>query len=204
MITKLKGGPKSPPFCISKVLCVTGSVEQKITEIIEPSITGMGFDLVRVQYQSGTLQIMAERVEVGTLTVEECADISNTVSALLDVADPIKAHYTLEVSSPGLDRPLVRLSDYERFSGYHAKVELSEPLDEMGRRKFKGLLKGANGTKVRMEVEGELVELPFAVIAQGKLEVTGDPLKRSPKKKLDNKSNSKTNRKTNSKRSAKS
>jgi len=175
---------------------VSSSVEEKIAEIIEPSITSMGFDLVRVQYQSGTLQIMAERVEVGTLTVEECADISNTVSALLDVADPIKAHYTLEVSSPGLDRPLVRLSDYERFSGHHAKVELSEPLDAMGRRKFKGKLKGANGTQVRMEVEGELVELPFASIAQGKLEISDDPLKRSPKKNSEKKPNSKRSAKS--------
>lgn len=161
---------------------MSGSVEDKIAEMIEPSLNGMGFDLVRVQYQSGTLQIMAERLENGTLTVEECAEISNTVSALLDVADPIKAHYNLEISSPGLDRPLVRLSDYERFSGHHAKVELSEPLDAMGRRKFKGLLKGANGTMVRMEIEGGLVELPFASIAQGKLEILDDPLKRSPKK----------------------
>lgn len=161
---------------------MTASVEEKISEIIEPSLLGMGFDLVRVSYQSGTLQIMAERREDGTLNIDDCTEISNTVSALLDVADPIKSHYTLEVSSPGLDRPLVRLSDYERFAGQTAKVELSEPLE--GRKRFKGVLKGANGAQVRIEIDGELVELPFAAIAQGKLEVLDDPLKRAPKKKL--------------------
>lgn len=158
---------------------MSSPVEEKVAEIIEPSLNGMGFQLVRVLYQSGTLQIMAER-EDGTLGIDDCADISNTVSALLDVADPIKSRYMLEVSSPGLDRPLTRLSDYERFSGQLAKIELSEPLD--GRKRFKGLLKGANGAKVRIEIEGELVELPFASIAQGKLEITDDPLKKSPKK----------------------
>lgn len=161
----------------------TTTVEEKVADIIEPSLNGMGFDLVRVNYQSGTLQIMAERREEGTLTVEDCATISNTVSALLDVADPIKSRYMLEVSSPGINRPLVRLSDYERFSGKHAKIELSEPVHADGRRKFKGILRGANGPQVRIEIEGELVELPFASIAQGKLEIMEDPLGRTPKKK---------------------
>lgn len=174
----MQGGPKARPF--SQVRFLTTAVEEKVAEIIEPSVNGMGFQLVRVLYQSGTLQIMAER-EDGTLSVDDCADISNTVSALLDVADPIKGHYMLEVSSPGLDRPLTRLSDYERFSGQQAKIELSEPVD--GRRRFKGTLKGANGPKVRIEIEGELVELPFASIAQGKLEIMDDPLQRTPKKK---------------------
>lgn len=163
---------------------MTAPVEEKVAEIIEPSLNGMGFQLVRVLYQSGTLQVTAER-EDGSLSIEDCTEISNTVSALLDVADPIKSRYTLEVSSPGLDRPLTRLSDYERFSGQNAKIELSEPLD--GRKRFKGLLKGANGTMVRIEIEGELVELPFASIAQGKLEIMDDPLQRSPKKKSGNK-----------------
>lgn len=159
-------------------------VEIKVAEIIEPSLRDMGYDLVRVSYKGGTLQIMAERAEDGSMSVDDCARISDTVSALLDVADPIKSHYTLEVSSPGLDRPLVRLSDFERFSGHIAKIELTAPLEEGGRRRFKGLLRGANGALIRLEVdEGELVEIPFSAVHQAKLDVAEDPLQRSPKKK---------------------
>lgn len=153
----------------------------KVAEIIEPSLNGMGFDLVRVQYMRGTLQIMAERPETGNLTIEDCTEISNTVSALLDVADPIKGRYNLEVSSPGLDRPLVRLSDYERYADNLAKIELKVPLN--GQKNFKGMLKGANGTSVRLEVDGQMVELPFASIMQGKLEMTDALLKQAARGK---------------------
>lgn len=162
---------------------MSGTVEEKIADLIEPSIVSMGFELVRVLYQSGTLQIMAERLENGTLNVEECAEISNTVSALLDVNDPIKGRYMLEVSSPGIDRPLTRLSDYERFTGNQAKIELAEPLPGTNRRRLKGIVRGANGAQVRIEFEGELLELPFASIAQAKLEITDDPLERQPRRK---------------------
>ncbi len=162
---------------------MSGSVEEKIADLIEPSLVSMGFELVRVQYQSGTLQIMAERLENGTLNVEECAEISNTVSALLDVNDPISGRYMLEVSSPGLDRPLTRLSDYERFADMPAKIELTEPLPGSNRRRFKGIVRGANGTQVRVEIEGEVVELPFASISQAKLEIVDDPLERQLPKK---------------------
>ena len=143
----------------------------RITEIIEPSLNELGFDIVRLQFHSGTLQLMAERKETGLISVEDCTQISRTVSALMDVHDPIKGAYMLEVSSPGLERPLVRLSDYERFSGSAARVELTMPLN--GRKRYKGILRGANGTMVRMECEGDeaVVELPFADIAQGRLEM---------------------------------
>jgi len=142
----------------------------KITDIIEPSLNGMGYDLVRVTFQSGTLQIMAERAETGELTIEECSQISHTVSALLDVNDPIKGRYMLEISSPGLDRPLVRLSDFERFTDNQARVELKLPLD--GQKRFKGILRGANGANVRLDTEDNgLIELPFADIANARLDI---------------------------------
>src|SRR5205823_15005961 len=105
--------------------------------IIEPSLAVMGYQAVRLAFvgaRGATLQIMAERVDGAAMTVEDCAEISRAVSALLDVADPIASAYTLEVSSPGIDRPLVRPEDYERFTGFEARIELTRPLD--GRKRF--------------------------------------------------------------------
>ena len=155
-------------------------VAAKVAELIEPSLKELGFDLVRVLYQSGTLQIMAENLDGSCINVENCTEISHTVSALLDVADVIKSHYELEVSSTGLDRPLVRLSDYERFSGREARVDMKLPFD--GRRHFKGILQGANGANVRILVEKETVELPFDDIMQGRLEITEAMIKDLAKK----------------------
>ncbi len=155
-------------------------VTTKVAEIIEPSLIGMGFSLVRVSFASGTLQIMAERGETGLLSIEECTEISRTVSALLDVADPIRSRYMLEVSSPGLDRPLVRLSDYERFSGQPARLELA--VAQQGQKRFKGIVRGANGTKVRFEIEGTLTEFEFADIAQARLDVADEMFAKGEKK----------------------
>jgi ribosome maturation factor RimP len=130
----------------------------------------MGFDLVRVQISGGqqqTLQVMAERSDDGTMTVEGCAAISRAVSALLDVEDPIKGGYTLEVSSPGLDRPLTRPQDYDRFAGLEAKVELSQPMD--GQRRFRGRIQGLSDGIVRLSIEDADVEIPFADIERAKL-----------------------------------
>ena len=120
-------------------------VESRISQIIEGAVTDLGFRLVRVLY-SGTkggrnqLQIMAEPVEEREMTVEDCESLSRHVAALLDVEDPISDAYTLEVSSPGLDRPLTRIEDYERFSGELAKLTLRFMLD--GRKRFNGRLGG--------------------------------------------------------------
>jgi ribosome maturation factor RimP len=103
-----------------------------IAQIIEPSLAAMGYRLVRVHMTSGrraTLQVMAERLDDLPITHDDCAEISRSVSALLDVADPIAGAYTLEISSPGIDRPLVRVEDYDRFSGFEAKIELAIPLN---------------------------------------------------------------------------
>ena len=160
----------------------TTDVLSQVSDIIEPSLSGMGFDLVRVSYQAGTLQVMAERKGTDTLTIEDCTESSRTVSALLDVADPIKGRYSLEVSSPGVDRPLVRLSDYERFAGNPARLELKLAKD--GQKRFKGIVRGANGAAVRLETEQGLIELPFATIAQAHLEVADIVFAKGEKKSL--------------------
>ncbi|HUZ72849.1 MAG TPA: ribosome maturation factor RimP [Stellaceae bacterium] len=144
-----------------------------IERLIAPALEAMGYRVVRVAFTGGrraTLQIMVERGDDGGMTVEDCADVSRTVSALLDVADPIASAYYLEVSSPGIDRPLLRREDYERFAGFEAKVELNEPRD--GRRRFRGRLLGLEGDDVRLDLGAEKVTLPLAAIARAKLVLT--------------------------------
>lgn len=130
---------------------------ERIIEIIEPSLNDMGYELVRVLVQGHrrpTLQVMAERRDRAQMTVDDCAEISRTVSALLDVEDPFPDTWQLEVSSPGIDRPLVRASDFERFKGFEARIETSVPQD--GRRRFKGRILGVDDDVVRIMLpEGE-------------------------------------------------
>jgi ribosome maturation factor RimP len=141
----------------------------------------MGFELVLVRVmgnQRKTVQVLAEPADhARAMTVEDCADISHALSAVLDVADPIQGGYTLEVSSPGLDRPLVRPADYARFAGEEAKVETALPIGD-GRRRFTGILRGLEGEDVLIESGGETVRIPFAAIRKGKLVLTEALLKR--------------------------
>jgi ribosome maturation factor RimP len=118
------------------------------------------------------MQIMVEHKDGQGMTVDDCAAVSRAVSALLEIEDPIKGTYTLEVSSPGLDRPLVRIGDFERFQGYQAKIEVNRPLD--GRRRFKGRLLGVEGDNVRILVDGVEVDLPHPDIHRAKLLMTDD------------------------------
>jgi ribosome maturation factor RimP len=144
-----------------------------IETLIHPTLEAMGYRVVRVAFTGGrraTLQIMAERSDAAAMTVEDCADISRTVSALLDVADPIASAYFLEVSSPGIDRPLVRREDYQRFAGCEAKIELASPHD--GRRRFRGKIAGLEGDEVRIDLGTEQVMLPLAAITRAKLVLT--------------------------------
>jgi ribosome maturation factor RimP len=106
------------------------------------------------------------------MTVEDCAQISHSVSVLLDVADPIAGAYMLEISSPGIDRPLVRSEDYDRFCGFEAKIELDRPLD--GRKRFRGRLLGTSGSNVRIATEMGEAELPLDAVARAKLVLTDD------------------------------
>jgi ribosome maturation factor RimP len=150
---------------------------KEIARIVEPSLEAMGYLLVRVTLSGRhrpTLQLMAERRDAAPMTVDDCAEISRSVSALLDVADPIAGAYTLEVSSPGIDRPLMRAEDYERFAGFEAQVELAQPQD--GRKRFRGRLLGQAGGVVRLAVAGGEVRLPLAAIARAKLVLTDELL----------------------------
>jgi ribosome maturation factor RimP len=159
-------------------LIVEQGVAARVAAIAEPVLVGMGYRLVRVKI-SGldgcTVQIMAERPD-GTMTVEGCEDVSRALSPVLDVADPIDRAYRLEVSSPGLDRPLVRRSDFVRFAGHQLKLEMAVAID--GRRRFRGLLLGVEGDAARISRDdaapGEASEilLPIEDMAEAKLILT--------------------------------
>jgi ribosome maturation factor RimP len=143
----------------------------RVEQIIAPTLDDMGYELVRVQLtvgqQHSRLQIMAERADQQGMTVDDCADISRAVSALLDVEDPISGSYDLEVSSPGVDRPLTRPQDFVRFAGELARVELREAVD--GQRRYRGLLKGVEDGTAVLETEKGDVRLPIADIEKAKL-----------------------------------
>ena len=150
-------------------------VESEIERLVAPALDAMGFTLVRVKLMSGeprTLQIMAERGSDGGITVDDCAAISRAVSALLDVEDPVRGQYSLEISSPGLDRPLVREGDFERFAGFEVRVETHRPID--GRRRFRGQLCGISGGEVCMVLGADKVHIPFTEISAAKLVLTDE------------------------------
>jgi ribosome maturation factor RimP len=149
----------------------------RIEAIVGPSIEALGYDLVRVMMTGGrrpTLQIMAERADGSGMNVDDCAKISRTISAVLDVEDPIAGEYTLEVSSPGIDRPLTRLKDFRRFAGFEARVDMAELID--GRKRFSGRLVGVDDAdRVLVETEpGARQALPFEGIARAKLILTDE------------------------------
>ncbi|MBK0325777.1 ribosome maturation factor RimP [Rhodobacteraceae bacterium F11138] len=162
-------------------LIAKAAIDRRLAEIISPVLQDMGFELVRVRLMSGkttTLQIMADKAH-GGIEVDDCASISNAVSATLDVEDPILDAFTLEVSSPGIDRPLTRLKDFEMFEGYEAKIETAEMID--GRRRFKGQLAGVEGDEVLINIDqnGEEVTigLQFDWLSDAKLVLTDDLIK---------------------------
>ena len=150
------------------------TLNEKLNALFEPVFNGMGYDIVRLMLSGGekrkTLQVMAERRDGKPMTVEDCADLSRAISPILDEEDPIEGNYSLEVSSPGLDRPLVKLADFERFKGFEAKVETSVLLN--GRKRFSGRLRGTDGEDVVLAFEGEDIKIPFADIAKAKLLLT--------------------------------
>jgi ribosome maturation factor RimP len=159
-------------------LVAKAAIDRRIAGIITPVVEGMGFELVRVRLMGGktkTLQIMAERPE-GGIEVDDCARISTAVSATLDVEDPLEDAYTLEVSSPGIDRPLTRLKDFESWEGYEAKIETTEMID--GRRRFKGMLQGVEDGEILIEIEehGEAmtIGLQFDWLSDAKLVLTDE------------------------------
>ena len=155
--------------------------DQTLLELLDPVAEAAGYELVRVRLMSGSqsrrLQIMAERPD-GEMTVEDCTRLSRAVSEVLDAADPIAGDYLLEVSSPGIDRPLTRLKDFETYEGLEAKIELDRLAD--GRKRFKGELAGTEGDNVALNQEGEAdtVLIPFAWITEAKLVLNDALMKR--------------------------
>jgi ribosome maturation factor RimP len=144
-----------------------------LEEVLSPAVEAAGYRLVRLRLMGGktkTLQIMAERPD-GTMNVEDCAALSRALSEFLHAEDAIEGEYLLEVSSPGIDRPLTRVSDFARWSGHEAKIELAAP-DETGRKKFKGTLLGLDGSDVVLDAAGARLKFPFRAIAEAKLVLT--------------------------------
>ena len=145
-----------------------------VTKLIEPEVKALGFDLVRVMMIGGksdpTLQIMAERPDTRQLTIDDCSDISRKLSDLLDEKDPIEEAYRLEVSSPGIDRPLTRLSDYADWTGHEARIRFDQPMD--GAKQVSGIIDGVSGDTVRIATTRGLREVPFKSIASAKLILT--------------------------------
>jgi ribosome maturation factor RimP len=158
---------------MTNLIAKTG-MDKRLMEILDPVIGDMGFELVRIRLMGGqtpTLQIMAERPG-GGIEVDDCAEISTAVSAVLDVEDPITDAYTLEVSSPGIDRPLTRLKDFDSYEGYEAKLETTEMID--GRKRFRGTLAGVDGDEVLLNVDEGTLGLKFDWLADAKLVMTDE------------------------------
>ncbi len=150
-------------------------VQDKVALLVEGPLREMGYELVRVSLTGGArpvLQIMAERADGVAMTVDDCSEISHTVSLLLDADDPIAGKYALEVSSPGIDRPLTRPRDFERYTGFEVRVETREPVN--GRRRFRGRLRGFADGRATVETEDGTAELPFETIARARLVLTDD------------------------------
>ncbi len=148
---------------------------EAIESLVKTPLQAEGLDIVRVIFSGERrpkLQIMMERQDGQAVSVADCALASRLVSAILDVEDPVSGPYVLEVSSPGIDRPLTRLGDFERFAGFEARVELRVPLD--GRRRFRGRLLGVDQEKIRLETDHEEIELSFDDIQKAKLVLTDD------------------------------
>ena len=154
----------------------------RLVELLDPVAEAAGYEIVRLRLMGGTtarrLQIMAERPD-GSMEVEDCARLSRAVSEILDAADPISGEYTLEVSSPGMDRPLTRLKDFEAYEGFEARIELDRLAE--GRKRFKGELAGIEDDAVAINLEGEAdatTLLPFAWISDARLVINDKLLKR--------------------------
>lgn len=147
----------------------------ELTSLIEPEAKAEGLELVRVKMMGGksdpTLQVMAERPDTRQLSLEDCARLSRRLSELLDRVDPIEGAYRLEVSSPGIDRPLTRLKDYEDWKDHEARISVSEAIG--GRKQFSGMLQGTEGDQVLIDIPGAgPTRVPFAKIHSAKLVMT--------------------------------
>jgi len=154
----------------------------RLLELLDPVAEATGYEIVRLRLMGGQeqrrLQIMAERPSDGDMNVEDCARLSRAISEVMDAADPISGEYVLEVSSPGVDRPLTRLKDFDTYEGYEARLELDRMAE--GRKRFRGLLAGVEDDNVAIDLEGEehTALIPFAWIIEAKLVLTDELMKR--------------------------
>lgn len=175
----MEGGPNRPPFCVldndepdSSPLHTT--LEGRIAAELDKTLSFMGYEIVRVAVlgrERPTVQIMADRADGSLITIEDCEKINDVASAALDVADLIKTAWTLEISSAGIDRPLTRTKDWNRFAGHQARAEVNMPVD--GRKRFTGVVLGADSTLARMRLDdGTEVALPLADMRRAKLVLT--------------------------------
>jgi ribosome maturation factor RimP len=161
----------------------------RLLEMLDPVAEAAGFEIVRLRLIGGAhggrrLQIMAERPD-GTMVVEDCAQLARAASRLLDEADPISGDYLLEVSSPGVDRPLTRLADFATYAGYEAKLELDRIAE--GRKRFKGVIAGVEGENIELDQEGEAETtlIPFAWVVEAKLVVTDALMERGARSRAE-------------------
>ena len=153
------------------------NIERKIIALVEPVITDKGFSLVSLSLQGPELQIMAENPETRNITVDECAMLSREISTLLEVEDPIKGAYRLEISSPGIDRPLVRHEDYTDFIGFEAKIEVNPPIE--GQKRFRGRLKGIENEEILLDTDHGTAYLPFNTVEKAKLVLTDELIRKT-------------------------
>ena len=154
------------------------SIEKKIAELIKPLLQTLGFGLVRVRFtgsQDKTIQIMAERNNEEIMTVDDCALISGEVSKILEVDNVLPDAYNLEISSPGIDRPLVDITDFDRYAGFNAKIEMKTLIG--GRKRFKGNLLGLEENNVKISLEDGIIKLPYKDIMNAKLLLAEDLFK---------------------------
>lgn len=157
-------------------------MDKKLAELLNPILEDLGFEMVRVRLSNGnpsTLQIMADRLD-GQIGVDELAEINTSVGTILDVEDPIPENYTLEISSPGIDRPLTRKKDFDSFQGFEAKVETTELID--GRRRFRGVLAGVNNDEVLINLEEGTIGLKFTWLSDARLVLSDELIKKMLKK----------------------
>lgn len=178
---------KSPPlFCYLKgpPLRATNPVEERVIALIEPTASGLGYRIVRVRLSGNRrkrLQIMAERVSDGQMGIDDCGRLSRALAPVFDLDDPVDGEYDLEISSPGIDRPLMRIEDFERFVGFDAKLETAVPVNNQ--RRWKGVIAAVDGEEITLATDQGETKLKFSALSDARLVLTDklieDDLKRA-------------------------
>ncbi len=175
----MEGGPNRPPFCVldndsAEPSALHSTLEARIVAEIAPTLAHMGYEVVRVAVlgrERPTVQVMADRLDGSQIAIEDCERINDVVGATLDVADLIKTAWNLEISSAGIDRPLTRVKDWNRFAGHQARAEVNMPV--AGRKRFTGVVLGADDSVARMRLDdGTEVALPLMDLRRAKLVLT--------------------------------